>query len=170
MIHRRTLAVAALLALAGTAPAAAQPAELLRPGQPVVLQPGMAPPDATFPRPRISGAVPGAVAPGALYQLYDQAAAPAPLAPPPPYGYAAMGYGDGPPPLGAGGWRSGPYAHDDPGCRPPSGRGAAVGALSGAALGFGLANRRERGVGLLIGGLVGGLTGAAIERGGNPCR
>ncbi len=170
---------AALLAaaLAAATPALAQPAALMREGQPVVLSPGYAP------GPGPMAMAPGApVGGGALYQIYEQAAAQGrgqmpyqPYAPPAPYGYAPqayapIGYGDGPPPLGANGWRSGYYGDPaDQYCRPSSGRGATIGALSGAALGFGLSNRRERGVGTLIGGIVGGLTGAAIER-GNRCR
>jgi len=172
MMNRISALSAALLALAAT-PVLAQPAALMRPGQPVVLGSGQ-----VAPMPVPDGAAPP-VGGGALYQIYEQATAqgwaePPGHAPqgyaPPPYGYAPMGYGDGPPPMGAAGWRSG--YHGDPSyqdCRPSSGRGASLGALSGAALGFGLSNRRERGVGTLIGGLVGGLTGAAIER-GNRCR
>jgi hypothetical protein len=174
MNHIPTLS-AALLAIAAT-PVLAQPAALMRPGQPVVLGSGYA-----APAPMMAdagGPPPGG---GALYQIYEQAAAqgraqaPAYAPPPPPYGYAPqgyapIGYGDGPPPVGANGWRSGYYGDPADGyCRPSSGRGATIGALSGAALGFGLANRRDRGVGTLLGGIFGGLTGAAIER-GNRCR
>jgi hypothetical protein len=167
----RLLAISATLLAFAAESALAQPAALMRPDQPIVLGSGYPAPPAYLADP---GAMPVAGG-GALYQIYEQAAAqgraeaPA-YAPPPPYGYAPMGYGDGPPPVGANGWRSGYYG--DPSaqdCRPSSGRGAAIGALSGAALGFGLSNRRERGAGTLIGGLVGGLTGAAIER-GNRCR
>jgi hypothetical protein len=164
---------AALLALAAT-PVLAQPAALMRPGQPAVLGSGYA-----QPAPVMAGNGGPPVGGGALYQIYEQAAAQGRAdaqgyAPPPyaysPYGYAPMGYGDGPPPVGATGWRSGYYGDPADGyCRPSSGRGATIGALSGAALGFGLANRRDRGVGTLLGGIFGGLTGAAIER-GNRCR
>lgn len=173
-------APAALLALVAATAAAAQPAALMRPGQPAVLGSGYYVPAPAMERP--SAPVGG----GALYQIYEQAAAQgraqapdyAPQAYAPqgyaPQGYyAPMGYGDGPPPVGANGWRSGPYGDPaDQYCRPSTGRGATIGALSGAALGFGLSNRRERGAGTLIGGLVGGLTGAAIERrtNPNPCR
>lgn len=168
----RLLAISATLLAFAAEPALAQPAALMRPDQPVVLGSGYPTPPAYL---GDSGAMPLGGG-GALYQIYEQAAAqgraeaPA-FAPPAPFGHAPMGYGDGPPPLGANGWRNG-YFGDPAGqdCRPPSGRGAAIGALSGAALGFGLSNRRERGAGTLIGGLVGGLTGAAIERGSNRCR
>lgn len=180
----RVISLSALALMVAAVPGFAQPAALMRPGQPVVLTPAQAPP-APFAGETAAPPVGG----GPLFQIYQQAAAQgradayyqggssqgwAP--PPPPYGYAPqayapMGYGDGPPPVGANGWRSGYYGNPaDQYCRPSTGRGATLGALSGAALGFGLANRRERGAGLLIGGLVGGLTGAAIERSGNPCR
>lgn len=158
----------ALLVAVAAGPALAQPAALMRPGQPIVLTP-----PEPVPATGQAHATAGTAAPQA-----ERAPgwAPRPGTAPPPYGYppqgyAAMGYGDGPPPLGSDGWRAG--YHDDPAdgrCPPPSGRGASTGALAGAALGFGLANRRERGVGLLIGGLVGGLTGSAIERSANRCR
>lgn len=165
---------AALLALTA-APVLAQPAALMRPDQPVVLGSGYA---NSAPMPIDNQAPP--VGGGALLHIYQQAAGQGFESGPhdggmaSPYGYAPpaypqMGFG-GPPPVGAGGWRSGAYGDPDQDCRPSSGRGAALGALSGAALGFGLSNRRERGVGTLIGGLVGGLTGAAIERGNNRCR
>ncbi|OYQ25688.1 hypothetical protein CHU93_13235 [Sandarakinorhabdus cyanobacteriorum] len=171
MMNRIPSLSAALIALAAT-PVLAQPAALMRPGQPVVLGSGHA-----APAPMMADGGGPPVGGGALYQIYERAAAqgraqaPAYAPPPPPYGYAPMGYGDGPAPVGANGWRSGAYGDPADGyCRPSSGRGATIGALSGAALGFGLSNRRERGVGTLIGGLVGGLTGAAIERGSNRCR
>lgn len=172
MMNHISALSAALLALAAV-PVLAQPAALMRPDQPAVLGSGYA---RSAPMPLESQAPP--VGGGALYQIYEQAAgqgrAPSPYDSPygyAPQAYAPMGYYDGPPPVGAGGWRSGAYCDPvDQNCRPSSGRGAALGALSGAALGFGLSNRRERGAGTLIGGLVGGLTGAAIERGSNRCR
>ncbi|MBU6165151.1 MAG: hypothetical protein KGQ52_03350 [Alphaproteobacteria bacterium] len=154
----------ALMALLAATPVLAQPAALMRPGQPVVLT---APTPVPPPAPAAAGE---AQAPAAAGWAPRPGTAPPPYGYP-PQGYAAMGYGDGPPPLRSDGWRAG--YHDDPAdgrCLPPSGRGASTGALAGAALGFGLANRRERGVGLLIGGLVGGLTGSAIERSANRCR
>jgi hypothetical protein len=175
MMNRISTLSAALLVLA-SAPVLAQPAGLMRPDQPVVLGSGFAP---SAPMQIDNQAPP--VGGGALFHIYQQAAGqgfdqgPYDGQMASPYGYAPqaypqMGFG-GPPPVGAGGWRSGAYGDpSDQNCRPSSGRGATLGALSGAALGFGLSNRRERGVGTLIGGLVGGLTGAAIERGNNRCR
>jgi hypothetical protein len=51
------------------------------------------------------------------------------------------------------------------GCR-STGAGALAGSVAGAAIGYGLANRWDRGTGVVLGGIVGALAGTAIERSG----
>jgi len=74
-------------------------------------------------------------------------------------GYGGYGYRQG------GYYGGGYYGGRGGGCR-SSGGGALVGSVAGATLGYGLANRWNRGTGVVIGGIVGALAGSAIERSG----